>query len=153
MPLPPITTELTKFEHLEILRQELEDREQELKDTEKHIRQVLWELERQNYLKSLHGFYGQLQPPPEAAQLSQTLAYREALGEVLELIKAQVLQIEAETKGQKAPPPRALPRPGAPAAGAGGAGAAGAAGQRKIRFDSFEAFKSQRPDPPPGKTP
>lgn len=144
MPLPPIAVTLTKFENIEVLRQEIQTREEELKETEKHIRSMLFELERQKYLKSIHPFFHTLKEPPEAAQVAQWQAKREALGEALLTLKGALEDLETETKGQVAPPSSrsGLPRPGAPGAPA-----------PKKRFDSFDDFKTQQKPPSPGAKP
>ncbi|MCW8131472.1 MAG: hypothetical protein KIS92_14075, partial [Planctomycetota bacterium] len=103
MGLPPIQVSLSKFEQIEILRQEIELREEEFKQTEKYIRTILWEIERQRFLQSIHPLFTQLQPPPEAAQLNQYVANRDALNTAIETMKNQLLVLEAETRGQ-APP-------------------------------------------------
>lgn len=149
MGLPPIQVQLSKFEQLEILRQEIELRDEELKQTEKFIRTVMWEIERQKYLQTIHPLFQQLQPPQEAASLSQYTANRDALGQAIEALKVQLQVLEAETRGQAVPAGlRASmpPRPAAP--GAPGAGAA-APGAPKRRFDSFDDFRTQRPGGPP----
>lgn len=149
MGLPPIQVQLSKFEQLEILRQEIELRDEELKQTEKFIRTVLWEMERQKYLQTIHPLFQQLQPPQESGNLTQYLANREALGQAIEALKIQLQVLEAETRGQAVPAGlRASmpPRPAAP--GVPGAGAA-APGAPKRRFDSFDDFRTQRPGGPP----
>jgi hypothetical protein len=129
MSLPPITLQLSKFEQLEILRLEIETREEELRNIEKSIRQILWELERQKYLKSLSPFFEQLTLPEEAARLPDLEAYRVALGDAIETIRAGVAALEKETKDQVPPPKGNMPS---------------RFGPRKAGFDSFEDFRSQR---------
>jgi len=90
MPLPPIQIQLTKFENIEILRQEIELREEELKQTEKYIRGILWEVERQKYLQTVHPLFQQLQTPAEAANLPQFHSNREALAAAVETTAAGV---------------------------------------------------------------
>jgi len=131
MSLPPITLQLTKFEQLEILRQEVEAREEELRTIEKSVRQILWELERQKYLKSLTPFFEQLAAPEEAARLPDLEAYRVALGEAIETMKASVAALEKDTKDQVPPPNSKGNGPSR-------------FGPRKAGFDSFEDFRSQR---------
>lgn len=150
MALPPIQVQLSKFEQIEILRQEIELREEEFKQTEKYIRTIMWEVERQKYLQSIHPLFQQLQPPAEAASLVQFAANREALQSAIDVMKAQLLALEAETRGQAAPAGlrASMPqRPGAPGAAAGAAG--GIPGAPKRKFDNFDDFRTQRPGGPP----
>ncbi|MBI3828105.1 MAG: hypothetical protein HY291_01220 [Planctomycetes bacterium] len=150
MGLPPIQVQLSKFEQLEILRQEIELREEEFKQTEKYIRTIMWEVERQKYLQSIHPLFQQLQPPAEAASLVQFTANREALQSAIDVMKLQLQALEAETRGQAVPPGlrASMPqRPGAPSAAASAAG--GIPGAAKRKFDSFDDFRTQRPGGPP----
>ena len=127
MALPPITVELTVFAKIEILRQEIEKRKEELKETEKTIRQVMTELERQKYLKSLHALFQQIEDPPQAAQLNDYVAYRDAVSEAVAIMQQTLTQLETETKG-------ATPSPGA----------GGQADASNVKFDSFESFKNKK---------
>ncbi len=146
MPLPPIQIQLTKFENIEILRQEIELREEELKQTEKYIRGILWEVERQKYLQTVHPLFQQLQTPAEAANLPQFHSNREALAAAVETMQAELKRLEAETKGQTAPSgwkanmPARAGQPAAPGLQA-----------KKAKFDSFDDFRTQRPGGP-GRT-
>ncbi|HYF48928.1 MAG TPA: hypothetical protein VEJ63_05965 [Planctomycetota bacterium] len=143
MALPPIQIQLSKFEQIEILRQEIELREGELKQTEKSIREVLFELERQRYLQTIHPIFGQLPQPQQAATLPQLQANREALADAITTMQTALTALESETHGQTAPPsrnPSVLRQQQA-----GGAGAAGAAGApRRAKFDSFDDFRANR---------
>lgn len=128
MTLAPLTVLLTKFEQLEILRQEVETREAELRETERRIRELLFETERQKYLKSLHALFGDLKLPPEAGQMQTLYARREALHQALETMRKAMTALETETRGQAAPAPvRAGAAPGA-----------------RRGFESFEEFRNQR---------
>ena len=133
MALPPIQVQLSKFEQIEILRAEIELREQELRQTEKQIRDLLFESERQKYLRSVHPIFNQLPAPESAAHLPQLNANRDALGEALEAMRSSLAKAEAETAGQTAPPSRnpaaGLPRPAQP---------------RAARFDSFDQFRANK---------
>jgi hypothetical protein len=102
----PITVHLSKFEQLEILRTEIEAREEQLKQTERQIRQILYEMERQRYLQTLHEIFVQLPPPEGAENLEQLNQIRDALGDAILAMQAALKQLEAETAGQSAPPPR-----------------------------------------------
>ena len=151
MPLPIIQLQLSPWEQIEILRQEIELRENELKETEKYIRTILWEVERQRYLQSIHPLFQQLQPPAEAGNLTQLQANREALGAAIEVMQAGLSALEDATRGKAAPPGvRGVPsRPGAPQA-PGAPGAPGAGQAKRARFDSFDDFRTQRPPGSPG---
>jgi len=149
MALPPIQVQLSPFEQLEILRQEVGLREEEFKETEKYIRQLQFEVERQNYLKSIHPLFQQLQAPAEAANMPQLLANREALAVAIDTMKAALAALEAATKGKAVPPGArtALPgRPGAPQV----PGVPGLAGvPKRAKFESFDDFRIQKPPGPP----
>ena len=138
MAAPPITVQLTKFEQIEILRAEIEAREEELRKTEVRMREVLFEMERQKYLKTLHPLYQAVQPPPDAANLTQLNDYREALRGAIQVMQAALAALEKETAGQAVPPSRSAGglRPGGPAAAA-------APGQRR-KFDSFDDFRANK---------
>jgi len=137
MPTPPITVQLSKFEQIEIVRLEIGTREEELRQTESKMRDVLFDIERLKYLKSLHALYQQ-QQTPEAAKLPELQARREALRGALDALQAAMDALQKETAGQVPPPPRAAgqTRP----AGNQAAAAPGA----KRRFDSFEDFRATR---------
>lgn len=131
MALEPINIQLSKFEQIEVLRQEIELREEELKETEKSIRVVLWEFERIKYLSTVHPLFKQLPQPAEAASLPQLQANREALGQAIEALKTALATLENETKGMQPPPTRA--------------GLPGAAAAPRKKFDSFDDFRSRNP--------
>ena len=103
---PPISVQLSKFEQLEILRSEIEAREEQLKQTERQIREILYEMERQRYLQSLHAIFAQLPLPEGAENLEQLNQIRDALGDAILAMQAALRQLEAETAGQTAPAPR-----------------------------------------------
>src|SRR5258708_618497 len=147
MALPTISVQLSKFEHIEILREEIEAREKELQESERKIREILWASEKQRYLKSLHPFFlTALQDSPEAAQIPQLHIRREALFQALEIMRAQLAQVEAETAGQTAPPSQGAPQKKL--------SELQAQGPKKNRFDSFDDFKqgAAPPPPPPPRT-
>lgn len=137
MALPPIQISLTNFEQLEILRDEIETRTEELKETEKQIRAALYDKARIEYLRSQHPIFQQLEEPPALAQLDQYQAYRDALSEAIGRMRESLKALEAETRGQQAPPGTQAPsaRPGIPPP---------AAGRRAAKFDDFDAFKNAR---------
>ncbi|HYG74352.1 MAG TPA: hypothetical protein VEK08_05040 [Planctomycetota bacterium] len=130
MPAAPISVQLSKFEHIEILRSEIEAREEELKQTERQIREILWELERQQYLQSLHPLFQKLEAPKDAANLQQLNGMRDALTDAIQIMKHSLAALEAETAGQSAPPSRGLSR----AAAAPGPAAPAPPGPRR-KFD------------------
>ncbi|MCZ7647861.1 MAG: hypothetical protein M5U26_21820 [Planctomycetota bacterium] len=133
MALPPIDVQLSKFEQLEILRNEIEERTEELKETEKQIRATMYEKARMDYLKALHPLFQQLQEPPQVAQLPQYQAYREALNEAIVKMREAMRMLETETRGQQAPPSANRPQP-----------SAAPAANKRARFDDFDAFKQNR---------
>src|SRR5262245_60922262 len=139
MALPPITIQLSKFEQLEIVRQEIEAKETELKHVEKQIRDCMFELERQHYLQQLHPIFQQMQEPEMAPHLPQLNANREAIAGAIQNMQGALAALEGETQGQHAPPsrnPGSLQRPGTPAAASGA--------QRRAKFDSFEDFRAAK---------
>jgi len=138
MPLPPITVQLSKFEQVEIVRQEIETRETELKHVEKQMRECMFELERQRFLQTLHPIFQQMTKPEQAAHLPQLSATRESLAGAIQNMQATLTALEAETLGQHAPPSR---NPGLQRAPAG-APAAGA--PRRAKFDNFEDFRAAK---------
>jgi hypothetical protein len=135
---------LSKFEHLEIIRAEIEVRETELKTVEKQIRDCMFELERQRFLQTLHPIYQQMTKPEMAAQLPQLNATREAVAGAIQSMQASLAALEAETAGQHAPPSRnpGLQRVGGAPNTSGTAPATGA--PRRAKFDSFEDFKAAK---------
>jgi chromosome segregation ATPase len=131
MPAPPITVQLTKFEQIEILRAEIDARESELKQLERQVREILFEMERQKLLQSLHAVFRELRPPADAVNLPQLQGRREAITEAVQVLQASLANLERETVGQV---PTGTARP-----------AAGAPGGRPGRkFDSFDDFKASR---------
>lgn len=139
MPAQPISVQLSKFEHIEILRTEIDARQEELKKTEHQIRETLYEIERQRYLQMLHPLFQTMTPPAEAANLPQYNAHRDALVEAIQAMENTLTALQAETAGQTAPPTRGLSRPGA----SGANPAAGTSAPRR-KFDSFDDFRSNR---------
>jgi hypothetical protein len=139
MAMPPVTIQLSKFEQLEILRQEIEAKETELKHIEKQIRDCMFELERQRFLQTIHPIFQQMTQPEQAPHLPHLHANREAIAGAIQNMQAMLAALEAETAGQHAPPsrnPGQFQRPGAPAAAPGA--------PRRAKFDSFEDFKASK---------
>lgn len=137
MGLAPISVELTDYEKIEILRHEIELREEELSEAEKSIRSIMYELERQRYLGTIHALFQQLPQPEEAAALPQLQANREGLSQAIQTMKAALQALEGAMAGA-APQGAPAQRPGLPQRQPSQAG-----GQR-VRFDSFEQFRQQR---------
>lgn len=132
---PLVSLKLSKFEQIEILRAEIELRDTELKQVEKQIRAVLFEVERQRFLQTLHSVFQQLTPPEHAAHLPELEANREALFDALAVMQSALKNLETETTGQTAPPSRSsgMIRP------AGGINA-----PKRAKFDSFDDFKASK---------
>ncbi|HEY3319950.1 MAG TPA: hypothetical protein VGP72_05755 [Planctomycetota bacterium] len=133
MPAPPITVTLSKFEQLEILRAEIEAREEELHNLDRQIRELLFELERQKFLKLLHPLFQRMQPPQDLANLGQLNTTREQLTDALQTMRDTMTALETETAGQAAPASRL--RSNAPPA---------APGIGRKKFDSFDDFKAAK---------
>ena len=126
MGLSPITVSLTKFQQLEILRQEEEDRAREFADIEKKIRAILWEVERIKYLQRVHPHYRALKIPEEAAELPALEQYRQSLADALATVRASIQELEKELgPGAAAPPP-------------------GSGMQARRKYNSFEEFRRSR---------
>ncbi len=126
MGLDPISVSLTKFQQLEILRQEEEDRAKEMAEVEKRIRNILWEMERLKYLQRVHPHYMSVKPPEEASALADLEKYRQSLGGALAAIKIAIQALEKELgPGVAAPPP-------------------GGSGQARRKYNSFEEFRRNR---------
>ena len=136
MPLDPIRVTLSPYERLEILRQELELREQEFLEVEKRVRQILWELERQRYLQTVHPLFQQLQKPAEASELPQLNANREALDSALKTLRTTFQAVEEEV--------RILPASAKGSQDPSGSRPGAGANQRRAKFDSFEQFRQQK---------
>jgi len=138
MPAPPITIQLSKFEQIEILRLEIEEREEELRQTEIKIRNVLFDVERLKFLKGLHAIYQKQPQPQEAANLPALHAQRDALRDALDVLQEALSALRRETAGQAPPPGR-----GAGPARPGSNPAAPTSGPRR-KFDTFDDFRANR---------
>ncbi len=147
MPLPPITHTLSAFEQIEILRHEIEQFEEELKKSESNIRTVLYQIEKQRFLMSVHPIFNTGQIVPESDTLPEMYTARETLASALDAMKRLLADLEAASGGapirmpqQQRPaqvparspagipfqsaPQQAHPQPGTPPV-------------RKNRFDAF----------------
>ena len=133
----PITLQLSKFEQIEILRAEIEKREEELKQIERQMREVLFELERQRYLQTVHAMFHEMPQPEQATNMPHYAVAHDTLSEAIEAMHATLTRLQSETAGQTAPPSRSAQqaRPGM---------AAPSAPAVRRKFDSFDDFKSNK---------
>ncbi|MBN2714153.1 MAG: hypothetical protein JXR97_17170 [Planctomycetes bacterium] len=128
----PIRVELTAFQKLQILRDQLEDRQRELESVESKIRDNLAIIEEQRYLESLSPYYAAnpLENMPSSEDIKTLEQKRAALFDLVKNIEATLPAVMelAEGKG-----------------GGGQSGPSLAAGPaRKARFDSFDDFIANR---------
>jgi hypothetical protein len=120
---------LTPFEQLEILRQEIGTREAELREADREIREIRLELERRNWLQTLHPFFKQLPAVARAAELPQIQAQRDMLNGAVEALRNACTALESALGPQAASaadPDRTAPN------------------ARRAKFDSFEDFRAKR---------
>lgn len=110
MNLAPITVQLSNFQQIEILRDQIEQFEEELKKTEVKIREVMYEDEKQRYLRSVHSIFHHSPPPAGTQELPELNRMREALANALEALKAALQNLEA-TSGPVPPRPPQPQRP------------------------------------------
>jgi hypothetical protein len=147
MPLAPITVQLSHFEQIEILRHEIEQFEEELKKTESRTRDVLYQVEKQRYLQTIHPVFQHSQAVADSNQLSELYTARETIASALEAMKAALAQLEAIAGPAPAasrqggrPVPTRMPNAAPPFPGSSNPQiqAPGAPGQvRRNRFDAF----------------
>ena len=145
MPLPLMTHQLSNFEQIEILRHEIEEFEEELKKTESSIRDVLYKVEKQKFLMSVHHSFHSRYDGNESGSLNELYQTRETVSGALDAMKQLLASLEAASgtsAGSAAPqrlpqrpmqaaptraaaiaPPSQIQQPGAPV--------------RKNRFDAF----------------
>ncbi len=140
MPLPPIVHQLSNFEQIEILRNEIEQFEEELKKTESRIRDVLYQIEKQRFLQTVHPVFKHSPIVAESEALPEMNETRETLAGALDSMRAAL----AELEGISGPVPQRPPqRPNAPplqrppSMQAPAAAPAANPGIRKNRFDAF----------------
>ena len=107
MALPPITVQLTNFQQIEILRDQIEQFEEELKKTESRIRDLLYEQEKQQYLRTVHSIFQHAPGAQGVEALPELHGTREALAGALDAMKAVLANLEASSGPL---PPRAAPR-------------------------------------------
>lgn len=143
MPLPPLTHQLSNFEQIEILRNEIEQFEEELKKTESRIRDALYQIEKQRFLTTVHPVFQNGPVSAETEALPEMHTTRETLANALEAMKGALTDLEAvsgpvapRTAQRPAPmPPRAggaFPPPSSPSHPQPGSPL-----PRKNRFDAF----------------
>ncbi|MEI6231568.1 MAG: hypothetical protein WCT04_00845 [Planctomycetota bacterium] len=154
MPLPPLSHQLSTFEQIEILRNEIEQFEEEFKKTESRIRDVLYQVEKQRFLTTVHHIFQHGQTLPEAQALPELNSTRETLASALEAMKQALSSLESASGGAPIRVPQARPaqmptRSAAVAptyqplaqppfqSGGQSGGQPGAAPVRKNRFDAF----------------
>ena len=106
MALPPITVQLTNFQQIEILRDQIEQFEEELKKTESRIRDLLYEQEKQHYLRTVHAIFQHAPGAQGTEALPEMHGTREALAGALEAMKAVLANLEASSGPL---PPRPAP--------------------------------------------
>lgn len=133
MGLEPISVELTDFNKLELLRDEVESLTEKLAEAEKSIRDAMLAAARREFLMSLSPYYASVPAGDvDVARLQELHAQRQLVGSALEVVEAQYQQFEqalggapqgAETPGRRSDRPKS----------AGGA-----------RSSSFEDFRQTR---------
>lgn len=130
----PIKLQLTAFEKLQILRDQLEDRQQELEEVESNIKDMLSLSEKQRYLEGLSPFYA-ANPVPDLPSAEQIQALEQHRAQLVQLIKTieDTIPATMDAANQKGGGQAA---PSAPSKAAGPA--------RKVKFDSFEDFAAGR---------
>src|SRR5205809_7984450 len=143
MPLPPIVIQLSNFEQIEILRHEIEQFEEELKKTEVRIREVLYQVEKQRYLSTVHPVFQHTQNVPDGQALPELFNARETLASAIDSMKVAMTSLEAITGTAPAaqkPAQRTLqPGPARPSVSSPGAPNPNVSnpGLRRSRFDAF----------------
>ena len=130
--LEKIAVELSPFEKLQILRQELEDRQKEKTEIEAEIRAKLQLIETQRYLESLSPYYAAnpQEGLPSREEVEALETRRIQLHELVQNIEATIPVLLDNSKGS---PPAAAPAPATPAGPA-----------RKVKFDSFDDFRTAK---------
>lgn len=142
MPLAPISIQLSNFQQIEILRDQIEQFEEELKKTESRIRDVLYQVEKQRYLRTVHSIFQQLADAPDSQALPELHVTREALADALDVMKTSLASLEA-TSGPTPPrsaPPLQRPIPTRTAGVAPQAQPSNPNAQNPLRRNRFDAF-------------
>lgn len=128
MAVEPIKIELTVYNHLQILRTELEERTEELAKLESRMKEIQFEVERIRYLGTIDPALAQVAPPADYAQYSQMEEKRANLYRAIAALKANLQVVETETGSQ----PEAGKQPSLAELRAQKPGAA-----KRSRFDTF----------------
>ncbi|HTL54013.1 MAG TPA: hypothetical protein VL860_15680 [Planctomycetota bacterium] len=95
----PIKVELTVFNQLQILRDELEARTAELAHLEGKMREIQFEIERIRYLGTIDPMLAQVEPPKEYAEFPKMEERRQSLYRAVAALKANLQVAETETGG------------------------------------------------------
>lgn len=120
---------LSNFERLAIIRDELDARMKDLKQLERRIGDIRQTLQRRKFLWAICPEYYKGQPPPEGAKDLQSLEQEKArLDRVVAQLRNAQAQIEAAVAGAASPqqPPQAAQSPAPPGV------------QRRHRLASFD---------------
>ncbi|MGH7146123.1 MAG: hypothetical protein ACREJ2_18575 [Planctomycetota bacterium] len=106
MAVEPIKVELTVFNHLQILRDELEARLDELAKLETRMKEVQFQLERIRYLGTIDPMLAQVEPPEGYAEYAKWEERRQQLYRAIAALKAnqQVAETETGSQAQAAAP-------------------------------------------------
>ncbi len=153
MSLPPIGHTLSNFEQIEILRHEIEQFEEEFKKTESRIRDVMYQIEKQRFLMTVHQVFQHGPMIAEAAALPEMENTRETLASALGAMREILAELEAVSGPIPPRPPQRpmqsslharppslqmppVPQPGNLAGNSTG-NSPGNPGMRKNRFDAF----------------
>ena len=136
-----IHVDITIYNQIELLRQEIDRREEEFKSIESSIRAVLFELEKVRYLQSLDAFYhdpNNVSYPDNYESFPDMEQRRIDLFRVIATLKQQ-LNAAIQQTGMPRPAPAAASEPTARASSA-----SSASGGPKRGFDDFDSFRRRR---------
>jgi hypothetical protein len=133
MSVEPIKLDLSVFEKLQILRDQLEKRQEEIVALEVEIRDKLQIQQTQRYLETLSPYYASnlISGLPSQEELQALEQRRTQLYDLVSNIEATIPVVMEMANGKGS-----APVPGAPSTPAGPA--------RKAKFDSFEDFSTNR---------
>jgi hypothetical protein len=125
--------ELTPFEKLALLRDELEARGKELTAIDRRIHAIRDAMTRRKYLWSIYPeFYKEMPPPESAKELPAALEKKRVLETLISRLNAEIANIEMSLKSTAGPQDQQAGRQ--------------APSGKKARFASFDQFSSpQRP--------
>ena len=93
----PIKVELTVFNHLQILRDEMEARTEELAKLEARMREIQFEVERIRYLGTIDPLLAQVEGPPGHEEYPKLEERRQGLVRAIAAVKANLQVVETET--------------------------------------------------------